>query len=499
MYSLQLRRGLARGRIWHTSAIYQNSRLAGEEPSEYHYQQSQTRDFHGSRWVGDGAKGDGGSGNGGPPREIPKLNFADLVKKAGTLRQAMFKRPPPTEQSSAPAATTAPTPTPQSSPSPAVSQVRQPIATTPPSYQQQQQQSQPSQYQQQGQRVPKPLPSTYKPPLAPTGPPKIRKQMIGAAAPQDVSSLMSQSAQTAPQSESAARVQRINRMRARIRRYDTEPELKVADREDREIGPQDEYTNINERQVARAQERAFAQVNDSSVIERSLTPAGASVGFTGSGSGGTSARFTAGRDRDGNTAKRLAGRLSARGGRGGRGGGGGRGGRGGARGGKEGGKKEKMSANARLEEMRAEEEFEREWVEMTAHPEKQEPGEIEAHPVYDSTRPYFADTADIHKWIPAVGGGASHGARKLVYMGKPKHEPMLKWTARALCGDGILIPGQEFVREMEGVEKGGKVEKMLSRAEEGLMKNASFKDRQQEQFLDIVRAKLGVKMGEVRA
>ncbi|KAF3928060.1 hypothetical protein AA313_de0202273 [Arthrobotrys entomopaga] len=428
----------------------------------------------------------------------------------------MFKRPPSTEQSTASTTTTATAaqatpPPPLQSPSPAISQVHRPITTSLPqsSYQQQQQQ-----YQNQRTKA-TPLPSSYQPPLAraaaaatapppPTsgGPPKIRKHVTGA----DVSSLISQSAQTIAQSESEARIQRINRMRARIRRYETEPELKTADRTGREVapGPQDEYTNTttSERQVARAQERAFAQVNDTNVIERSLTPAGASVGFTGSTGGmGPRARFAVGRDMDGNTARRLAGRLSARGsGRGGGrgvGGGGGRGGR--ARGGEEGatrGKREKMSANARLEEMKEEEEYEREWIEITAHPEKQEPGGVEAHPVYDSTRPYFADTADIHKWIPAIGGNASHGARKLVYVGKPKHEPMLKWTARALCGDGILIPGQEFVREMQGVEKGGKVERVLSRAEEGLMKNASFKDRQQEQFLDVVRSKLGVKMGE---
>ncbi|EPS41002.1 hypothetical protein H072_5103 [Dactylellina haptotyla CBS 200.50] len=491
MYSLQLRRGIARGRIWHTSAICQTSRSVGDDVvSDAHYVQP-ARSFHGSRQLDEDAKGNCGDGN--TPREIPKMNFADLMKKATGLRQAMFKRPPPDEApvSASPQQSTA---APSQADRVASGSLSHSVGQSPPQPPPHHSPYDTSHYTQRSQ-TPAPLPTSYQPPRATNGPPRIRQQLT-TAPPEEVTNLMARSAQSSQAGESTARINRINRMRARIRRYDSEPKT----------APLDQQGGRTDSQVDRAQERAYAQAEratraatDSRMLARSFTPAGAASGPSSFSS--PNIKFGSGRDPKGSTSLRMNTRGGARGrggsGMRGRGGGGGRGGAA-ARKDKRGGK---ASASARALELKEEEEMEKEWLQITSKPHTQTPGEIEPHPIYDSTRPYFADTANLSKWIPAIGGNASVGASKLGYVGKPKHEPMLKWTSRALCGDGIVVPGEQFVADITQlqVQKGGRAHMALSKAEEGLMKNPSFKDKHQQKFLDVVRGKLGVVPQETRA
>ncbi len=76
----------------------------------------------------------------------------------------------------------------------------------------------------------------------------------------------------------------------------------------------------------------------------------------------------------------------------------------------------------------------------------------------------------------------------MLYHQKPRHEPMVKWAERALLGEGILRPGEAVTAE--GLKKGGTAERILSAAEVSVRRNATYTDKNQSQFLEVLRSKL---------
>ncbi|RVD82767.1 uncharacterized protein DFL_007181 [Arthrobotrys flagrans] len=464
MYSLQLRRGIGRGRIWQTSALYQGSQQVVHEDGcrQLQLQQQQTRGFGGSRGLLEEKKDDdektaaatpGATGGEAPkPRVIPKMNFAELMKKATSLRQSVFKKPPEAS-------------------------------------------------------------ATFNPPdFTTTEPPRIRRTNVDI--PTD---LISSAAQSSEQIGADRRAARLARHKARLLQ-----ESSQQDRRRRLEENQQQPLTISDRE-AQAQDRAFAQAGAfvKGYNQPPSSPGGGfkikRVGSTAHGQpagamtfqerlrmariargvspdlagdrmpqqqhqafesdeGGEETRQIVGGPRITNLPVRSAvplGPRSARaqGSRGG--GGGGRGGRGG-RGPRV--QRTKAAKASLREALRLEEEeLEAAWNEMTSNPKPAPKGTIEPHPVYDSTKPYHADVGDLSRWIPAMGAGNSAGARKLQWVGKPKAEKMAEYAPKALLGDGILVPGEVF--RATGLGEGKvtrEVERALSIAEAGVLKNPTF-------------------------
>ncbi|KAK6342794.1 hypothetical protein TWF718_008181 [Orbilia javanica] len=504
MYSHQLRRGIARGRIWQTSALYQQVVVDGHGVVREQVQR-QTRGFTGSRrLLEEEKKGDGdGAAEGGEapkPRVIPKMNFAELMKKATTLRQSVFKKPPEASASFNPAA---PSPPPEASAAP----VPAPKATPPP-------------------------PQTDLP--ASTGP-TIRR--TGAEIPTD---LISSSAQSSEQIAAERRAARLARHKARLLQETNLEERRKRQEEYEQRRHQQQPLSISD-QEAQAQNRAFAEAG---AFVKGYTgsrgPTIKRVGSTAHGqppgamsfqdrlrmariARGVSPDLAADRkrqqqqqeafesDEGGAGVRQMAGgpRITAlpvrtgvplgprsaraqgpRGATGGRGGGGGGGGRGGAK------RTERTRASraSQLEALKKEEEvLDQDWVSMTSNPQRQPEGTIEPHPVYDTTKPYHADVGDLSRWIPAIGAGNTPGARKLQWVGKPKSEKMSEYAPKALLGDGILVPGEVF--KATGLGKGNvtkEVEKALSIAEAGVLRNPTFGGKNRVKFLEVLKVKVGV-------
>lgn len=213
----------------------------------------------------------------------------------------------------------------------------------------------------------------------------------------------------------------------------------------------------------------------SHLMARSLTPAGAA--------GGASSSFAVrmqgfGAMRPGMTPGQR-GRGRGRGGARGRGAG--RGGR---------GRRGKMTKSQREQRQNAKKLMEKEWVETTGNPKRGDPDEIEPHPVYDTDKPYFPSLGDLTKWVPALGGGAGLGAQKLLNYKKPSHEPIVAWGEKVLLGGGIMRPG-EGVQEARGGAGSERSRELLRQAERAVRTNASYTDKNQVQFLNVLRSKLG--------
>ncbi|KAJ6257774.1 hypothetical protein Dda_7563 [Drechslerella dactyloides] len=522
MYSLQLRRGIARGRIWHTSALYQ-AVLDGDGRAAAH-----VRGLHGSRTLQEDEKGDGDAGDKG--RTIPKMSLSELMKKTGAIRQSIFARgppppapaappPAPPQQAAPPPQPSQPPPTPQYGYQPPQPPPSSPYDTAPPAVT-------PSRPAYPSRDHPPPI--SFTSPIArsseqqpPPPAPRIRRPVAAAGEPEDVASLMARAADAEGGKPKRVRDEVRAKRQARIARQQQQQQQQqeqeraatAAANDPSAIIPRGQTTTMTaaERQ-ARAQARAYA-VADSAVsfarrrprdfVARTDTASGAAGGASPSfairkqGFDGPTPRGF-----DAHPARRSFGGSSPGGGRGGGGGGGGgggrgRGGRGRARGAR--GDRRKLSKAARAEAEMEEKREEMEWLDITANPRPAQPGEVEPHPVYDSTKPYFPDPEDYSRWIPAIGGTNSAGAKKLQWHRKPKYEPMLRWTGRALLGDDIVVPGEEHRVNLPDGAAGDREIKMLSDAEKGLKMNPSFNDRHQAKFMAVLEGKLGVNVAEREA
>ncbi|KAK6338175.1 hypothetical protein TWF730_002250 [Orbilia blumenaviensis] len=547
MYSLQLRRGIARGRIWHSSALYQPSQLLEDgcfsvyASGQQH--QQQIRGFRGSRELYEEEKKDeddkpaaaagaaaGGEGD-AKPRVIPKMNFAELMKKASTLRQSVFKKPP---EASAAFNPTAPPPSANAAPSQATTTT----TTTPPPSSQTAYKDTPST------STPQPQEPTVR--FGATGP-RIRRSSVSEIPTDLIAGQQFNRQQQSDQAASDRRAARLARHKARLLQ-----ESAYEQQQQKRDEPQP--LTISDRE-AQAQERAFAQAG-SFVRGYSESMGGAGGGRGGGAAGGFKikrmgtmpgdprampfqdrlrmARVARGDGRgrqqqqqdafeeDGEEGEvrqmpgggprittlpvrtgagagagagvtgiprgpRTARAQGPRGARGGGGGGGGGRGRGRGR------RSAKLRASLREQERQEEIELDAMWNATTANPQPAPEGTVEPHPVYDSTKPYTADIGDLSRWIPAMGAGNSVGAKKLQWVGKPKGEKMLEYASKALLGDGILIPGEVF--KPTGVQKGkvtDEVEKALGIAEAGVMRNPTFGGKNRLKFLEVVRGKVGL-------
>ncbi|KAK6533015.1 hypothetical protein TWF281_007179 [Arthrobotrys megalospora] len=546
MYSLQLRRGIARGRIWQTSALYQSAQVNNDDVHFFYgssqqqpVQQQQTRGFHGSRRLCEDEKKDDDQKPGeeaAKPRVIPKMNFAELMKKAATLRQSVFKKPPEASATFNPAA---PPPPPSSSSSAAAA----PQQTV---YNNNNQYSSSATATHQPQLDPN---VTFK--NANTAAPRIRRYAGGSA---EIPTDLISSAAQQEQASIDRRAARLAKHKARLMQEQSQPSSQRRRQEE----PQP--LTISDRE-AQAQDRAFAQAG--AFVRGAGSTAAAGGGGGGRGGGqftikrvgsvpqqqhsmtfqerlrlarvarGISPevaeerrqreqdqqrafeegdedrppiqpRITAlpvrtgpiqtGAARGARTSRAQGPRGAAAGAGGGRGGGGGGRGRGGR-----GRRGRKAMASFREAERLEELGVQAAWLETTGNPKPAPPGTIEPHPVYDSTKPYLADVGDLSRWIPAMAAGNSEGAKKLQWVGKPKGEKMLEYAPKALLGDGILIPGEVWkykFGEKGGVKVTGEVEKALSTAEAGLMRNPTILGKNQAKFLDVIRGKVG--LGEAR-
>ncbi|KAK6504123.1 hypothetical protein TWF506_002333 [Arthrobotrys conoides] len=520
MYSLQLRRGIARSCIWQTSALCQGSQQAVVYENGYGQLQQQTRGFRSSRRLREEEKKDddekkdaaaaagGAGGEASKPRVIPKMNFAELMKKATSLRQSVFKKPPEAASTFNPVA---PTPPPPSA-----------AATAPPPPPPQQ-------------TTPQPDPNIQAP--------RIRR--TSSEIPTDLISSAAQNEQIGVDRRAA----RLARHKARLMQESSQEDRRRRRIEDEQPQP----LTISDRE-AQAQDRAFAQAgafvpgyNDSSSggtpgagfkikrvgstahgqpgggmtfqerlrmarIARGVSPDLASNAKGSqeqqeqhafeSDEGEPGYRQMAGGPRITNlpartvlppgprTSRAQGPRGAAGAGRGGPG----RGGPGGS--GAKGGRVRRSKAareSMRKQLQTEEEELSFYWNKVTSYPMHSPPGTIEPHPVYDTSKPYHADVGDLSRWIPAMGAGNSAAARKLQWVGKPKWEKMSEYAPRALLGDGILVPGEVF--KATGLGRGvvtKEAEMALSIAEAGILRNPTFGGKNRVKFLEVLKGKVGV-------